>query len=84
MTERSSLIRLWLGRGVLAIGWASAFAIVGDTLGAVAVALLVAYPLLDAGSSLHVLSVYATGGGVFFLARAALLAWKSRQSAGTH
>ncbi|MGW0637424.1 DUF308 domain-containing protein [Nocardia salmonicida] len=182
MTDRSSLIRLWLGRGVLAIGWALAFAIVGDTLGAVAVALLVAYPLLDAVSSLidyrvvpdgperrvtavngvlstvvavalgiaaavgsvgaalgvfgvwavvsgaaqlvvglrrrgpvlgkqwptlisgglsflvgltyltqaagdspalHVLSVYASGG-VFFLAQAALLAWKSRQSAATH
>ncbi|MGS2811441.1 DUF308 domain-containing protein [Nocardia sp. MW-W600-9] len=182
-TERSSLIRLSLGRGVLAIGWASAFAVVGDTLGAVAVALLVAYPLIDAVSSLidyravpdgperrvtavngvlstavavalgiagavggvgtvlgvfgawaavsgaaqlivglrrrgpvfgkqwptlisgglsflvgltylaqaagdspslHVLSVYATGGGVFFLAQAALLAWKSRRSAGTN
>ncbi|MEV0064218.1 DUF308 domain-containing protein [Nocardia sp. NPDC050718] len=180
-TERSSLIRLSLGRGVLAIGWALAFAAVGDILGVVAVALLVAYPLIDAVSSLidyqempdgperrvtalngclsavvavalgvagtvggvgtvlgvfgawavvsgaaqlvvglrrrgpvfgkqwptlisgglsflvgltylaqaagdspslHVLSVYATGGGVFFLAQAALLAWKSRQSAG--
>ncbi|MEV6217365.1 DUF308 domain-containing protein [Nocardia sp. NPDC051833] len=181
MTERSSLIRLSLGRGVLAIGWALAFAAVGDILGVVAVALLVAYPLIDAVSSLidyqempdgperrvtalngclsavvavalgvagtvggvgtvlgvfgawavvsgaaqlvvglrrrgpvfgkqwptlisgglsflvgltylaqaagdspslHVLSVYATGGGVFFLAQAALLAWKSRQSNG--
>ncbi|MEU3014841.1 DUF308 domain-containing protein [Nocardia asteroides] len=182
-TERASVIRLSLGRGVLAIGWASAFAVVSDTLGPVAVALLVAYPLIDAVSSLidhrgmpdgperrvtalngalsavvavalglagalggagavlgvfgawavvsgaaqlvvglrrrgpvfgkqwptlisgglsflvgltylaqaagdspslHVLSVYATGGGVFFVAQAALLAWKSRQGSGIH
>ncbi|UGT55921.1 DUF308 domain-containing protein [Nocardia asteroides] len=181
VTERSSLIRLSLGRGVLAIGWALAFAVVSDGLGAVAVALLVAYPLLDAGSSLlehrtmpdgperrvtafngmlstltavalglagtvggtgtvlgvfgtwaalagaaqfvvglrrrgptlgkqwptlisgglsflvgltylgraagdapalQILSVYATGGGVFFIAQAALLAWKQRQDNG--
>ncbi|WP_280217183.1 hypothetical protein [Nocardia neocaledoniensis] len=50
VTERSSLIRLSLGRGVLAIGWALAFAVVSDGLGVVAVALLVAYPLLDAGA----------------------------------
>lgn len=182
-TERASVIRLSLGRGVLAIGWASAFAVVSDTLGPAAVALLVAYPLIDAVSSLidhrgmpdgperrvtalngtlsavvavalgltgalggagavlgvfgawavvsgaaqlvvglrrrgpvfgkqwptlisgglsflvgltylaqaagdspslHVLSVYATGGGVFFVAQAALLAWKSRQGSGIH
>ncbi|MFD6219885.1 DUF308 domain-containing protein [Nocardia asteroides] len=182
-TERASVIRLSLGRGVLAIGWASAFAVVSDTLGPVAVALLVAYPLIDAVSSLidhrgmpdgperrvtalngtlsavvavalglagalggagavlgvfgawavvsgaaqlvvglrrrgpvfgkqwptlisgglsflvgltylaqaagdspslHVLSVYATGGGVFFVAQAALLAWKSRQGSEIH
>lgn len=182
-TERSSLIRLSLGRGVLAIGWALAFACVSDALGAVAVTLLVAYPLIDAVSSLidhrsmadgperrvtamngtlstvaavalglagtaggvgwvlgvfgawavlsgaaqlvvglrrrgpvlgkqwptlisgglsflvgltylaqatgdspalRVLSVYATGGGVFFIVQAALLAWKSRQCNETH
>ncbi|MGW5573400.1 DUF308 domain-containing protein [Nocardia thailandica] len=177
-SERSAVIRLSLGRGVLAIGWAAAFAVVSDTLDGAAVALLVAYPLIDAVSSLidhrgmpdgperrvtalngalsavvaaalgfagaaggagtvlgvfgawavvsgaaqlavglrrrgpvfgrqwptlisgglsflvgltylaqatsdspslHVLSVYATGGGVFFIAQAALLAWTSRR-----
>jgi uncharacterized membrane protein HdeD (DUF308 family) len=28
--------------------------------------------------ALNVLSVYATGGGIFFIAQAALLAWKAR------
>ncbi|MEV6338499.1 DUF308 domain-containing protein [Nocardia vinacea] len=176
-TERSSLIRLYLSRGVLAIAWAVAFAAAHATLNAVAILLLVAYPLLDAVSSLldyravpdgperrvtalngalsavitvalgiagtigaaavlgvfgvwavlsgaaqlvvgfrrrgpvlgkqwptlisgglsflvgvtyvaqatgpspslDVLSIYATGGGVFFIAQAALLAWKARQ-----
>ncbi len=33
--------------------------------------------------ALRVLSVYATGGGVFFIVQAALLAWKSHQRAAT-
>lgn len=51
-TERSSFTRLYLGRGVLAIAWALAFAAAHDTLDAVAVTLLVCYPLIDAVSSL--------------------------------
>nr|BFD88013.1 membrane protein [Streptomyces sp. Xyl84] len=175
--ERSSLLKLYLGRGVLAVAWAVAFAGAHDTLGAAAISLLVVYPLIDAVSSLidhralpegsernvtafngvlstlaavavgvagaggvaavlatfgawavisgvaqvivglrrrgpelgkqwpmliagglsvlvgafyviqaagenpslDVLSVYATGGGVFFIAQAGLLAWKARQ-----
>jgi hypothetical protein len=179
-TERSSLIRLYLIRGLLAVAWALAFAASHDPLDALALALLIAYPLLDAvcsaldylavpdGSerrvtagngilstaaaialgvagaaggvaavlaafgvwatlsgaaqlavgiyrrgpqlgrqwptlisgglsllvgifyfaqalgdspSLDVLSVYATGGGIFFIAQAALLVWKSRSLA---
>lgn len=30
-------------------------------------------------ASLDVLSVYATGGGVFFIIQAGLLAWRARQ-----
>jgi uncharacterized membrane protein HdeD (DUF308 family) len=175
--ERSSLLRLYLARGVLAVAWAVAFAGAHDTVDAVAITLLVVYPLIDAVSSfvdhralpqgserqvtlfngvlstlaalavgiagaggeapvlhvfgawavisgaaqvlvglrrrgpelgkqwpmliagglsflvgivyniqaagddpsLDVLSVYATGGGVFFIAQAGLLAWKTRQ-----
>ncbi|SNY88759.1 hypothetical protein SAMN04244553_5744 [Nocardia amikacinitolerans] len=176
-SERLSLIRLYLGRGILAIVWAAAFAAAHDPLNAIALTLLIAYPLIDAVSSaidwlavpndsqrrvtafngvlsaltaialgvagtaggvaavlavfgawatlsgaaqlavglyrrgpalgrqwptllsgglsflvgafyvaqaageapsLDVLSVYATGGGVFFIAQAALLVWKSR------
>ncbi|MFB8003115.1 DUF308 domain-containing protein [Nocardia sp. NPDC056000] len=51
-SERSSLIRLYLSRGVLAIAWAIAFAAVHNTLDAIAVTLLVLYPLIDAVSSL--------------------------------
>ncbi|MVU75920.1 DUF308 domain-containing protein [Nocardia sp. ET3-3] len=51
-SERSSLIRLYLSRGVLAIGWAIAFAASHHTLNAIAVTLLVVYPLIDAVSSL--------------------------------
>lgn len=51
-SERSSLTRLYLSRGVLAIAWALAFATGHDTLNAVAVSLLVSYPLIDAVSSL--------------------------------
>lgn len=53
--ERSSLLRLYLIRGVLAVVWALAFAgVQGDheDLGAGAIALLVVYPLIDAVSSL--------------------------------
>lgn len=174
---RSSLLRLYLGRGVLAVAWALAFAGAHEDVDAVAITLLVVYPLIDAVSSLidhralpdgserritafngvlstlaavavgiagaggvapvlhvfgawavvsgaaqvivglqrrgpelgkqwpmliagglsvlvgvfyniqaagddpslDVLSVYATGGGVFFIAQAALLGWKTRQ-----
>ncbi|WP_431955960.1 DUF308 domain-containing protein [Nocardia lijiangensis] len=51
-SERSSLIRLYLSRGVLAIAWAIAFSAAHDTLNAIAVTLLVVYPLIDAVSSL--------------------------------
>ncbi|WP_433199594.1 DUF308 domain-containing protein [Nocardia sp. CA-107356] len=51
-SERSSLIRLYAVRGVVAIAWASAFAAAHHTLDAVAVTLLVSYPLIDAVSSL--------------------------------
>ncbi|MFX0581201.1 hypothetical protein [Nocardia nepalensis] len=37
----------------------------------------------DQSPSLDVLSVYATGGGVFFIAQAALLVWKSRSPRST-
>ncbi|CAG6390794.1 DUF308 domain-containing protein [Streptomyces cocklensis] len=50
--ERSSLRRLYLGRGVLAVVWALAFAKAHGDLDAAAITLLVAYPLIDAVSSL--------------------------------
>jgi uncharacterized membrane protein HdeD (DUF308 family) len=53
--ERSSLLKLYLTRGVLAVVWALTFAAVqGDheDLAAGAVVLLVVYPLIDAVSSL--------------------------------
>lgn len=50
--NRSSLLRLYLGRGVLAVLWAAAFAKRHDPLDTLAIALLVIYPLIDAGSSL--------------------------------
>ncbi|MFF9502237.1 DUF308 domain-containing protein [Streptomyces sp. NPDC014656] len=50
--ERSSLLRLYLGRGVLAVAWALAFAGAHEDVDAVAITLLVAYPLIDAVSSL--------------------------------
>lgn len=50
--ERSSLLRLYLGRGVLAVAWALAFAGAHEDIDAVAITLLVAYPLIDAVSSL--------------------------------
>ncbi|WP_227982786.1 DUF308 domain-containing protein [Nocardia spumae] len=48
---RSSLIRLFAIRGVLAVIWALVFASAHQTLGAIAVILLVSYPLIDAVSS---------------------------------
>ncbi|MGP4013476.1 DUF308 domain-containing protein [Streptomyces sp. 4N124] len=50
--ERSSLLRLYLGRGVLALAWALAFAGAHEDVDAVAITLLVVYPLIDAVSSL--------------------------------
>ncbi|MGV9454446.1 DUF308 domain-containing protein [Streptomyces sp. NPDC003635] len=53
LTEsRSSLLRLYLGRGVLAVAWALAFAGAHEDVDAVAITLLVVYPLIDAVSSL--------------------------------
>lgn len=55
--SRTSLVKLYLTRGVLAMAWAAAFAQahqtneLGKALGASAIVLLVAYPLLDAVSS---------------------------------
>ncbi|MEV5176779.1 DUF308 domain-containing protein [Streptomyces flaveolus] len=49
---RSSLLRLYLGRGVLAVAWALAFAGAHESVDAVAITLLVVYPLIDAVSSL--------------------------------
>ncbi|MGW7571925.1 DUF308 domain-containing protein [Streptomyces tendae] len=50
--ERSSLMRLYLSRGILAVIWAVVFAGAHDSLDAVAITLLVVYPLIDAVSSL--------------------------------
>ncbi|MEU1539752.1 DUF308 domain-containing protein [Actinacidiphila glaucinigra] len=50
--ERSSLLRLYLGRGALAVVWALVFARAHDSLDAPAITLLVVYPLIDAVSSL--------------------------------
>lgn len=50
--KRSSLARLYFIRGLLAVAWAAIFARVHHTLDALAIALLVAYPLIDAVSSL--------------------------------
>ncbi|MEV4078432.1 DUF308 domain-containing protein [Nonomuraea fuscirosea] len=49
--ERSSLLKLYLVRGILAVVWAAVFAVAHDTLDAKAIALLVVYPLIDAVSS---------------------------------
>ncbi|AHH21370.1 putative membrane protein [Nocardia nova SH22a] len=51
-SERAVLVRLYLSRGVLALAWAAAFAAAHESLNALAVGLLVAYPLIDAVSSL--------------------------------
>ncbi|MDY0743520.1 hypothetical protein SNE35_03345 [Paucibacter sp. R3-3] len=50
--NRTSLSKLYLCRGLLALLWAAAFAPVHASLGAAATALLVIYPLIDAISSL--------------------------------
>ncbi|WUD72009.1 DUF308 domain-containing protein [Streptomyces sp. NBC_00510] len=50
--ERSSLLRLYLCRGVLAVVWALVFARAHDSVDATAITLLVVYPLIDAVSSL--------------------------------
>jgi tryptophan-rich sensory protein len=50
--ERSTLTKLYLIRSVLAVAWAAIFAGTHDSLGAVAITLLVVYPLIDAVSSL--------------------------------
>ncbi|GAA2339744.1 DUF308 domain-containing protein [Streptomyces kunmingensis] len=50
--ERSSLLKLYLGRGILAVAWALAFARAHEDVDAVAITLLVVYPLIDAVSSL--------------------------------
>ena len=51
-SERSSLLKLYLIRGLLAVAWAALFAGAHATLDAVAIVLLVIYPLIDAVSSL--------------------------------
>lgn len=48
---RSSLQRLYLSRGILAVVWAVVFAGAHDTLDAAAITLLIVYPLIDAVSS---------------------------------
>jgi uncharacterized membrane protein HdeD (DUF308 family) len=50
--ERSSLLRLYLGRGVLAVAWALLFAGAHEDVDALAITLLVVYPVIDAVSSL--------------------------------
>ncbi len=73
MTDgRSSLLRLYLGRGVLAVAWALAFAGAHEDVDAVAVALLVVYPLIDAVSSL--IDYRATPHGVLSTLAAVALA----------
>lgn len=48
----SSLVRLYLVRGLVAIAWSAGFLAVHDSLTAVSVVLLVAYPLIDVVASL--------------------------------
>jgi uncharacterized membrane protein HdeD (DUF308 family) len=50
--ERSSLLKLYLIRGILAVVWALVFAGAHKDVDAVAITLLVVYPLIDAVSSL--------------------------------
>lgn len=42
---------MYLGRGILALAWALAFASAHNPLNTVAIILLIVYPLIDAGSS---------------------------------
>ncbi|MFB7493374.1 DUF308 domain-containing protein [Streptomyces sp. NPDC056161] len=49
--ERSSLLRLYLSRGILAVAWAAVFAGAHESVDALAITLLVVYPLIDAVSS---------------------------------
>jgi|GEM_PF-1499122 len=51
-TKRSSLLRLYLIRGLLALAWAGIFFQAHITLDALAITLLIVYPLIDAVSSL--------------------------------
>jgi uncharacterized membrane protein HdeD (DUF308 family) len=50
--DRSSLLKLYLGRGILAVTWAGVFSVNHRTLTATAVTLLIVYPLIDAVSSM--------------------------------
>jgi len=50
--RRTSLLRLYFIRGLLALAWAAVFARLSSRLDSWAVALLVVYPLIDAVSSL--------------------------------
>lgn len=59
--ERTSLLRLYLIRGLLAVAWAVVFADAHATLGAAAITLLVVYPLIDAVSSLIDCRTIASG-----------------------
>ncbi|MET7305039.1 DUF308 domain-containing protein [Embleya sp. NPDC005575] len=61
--ERSFLPRLYLCRGVLAVVWALAFARAHEDVDAPAITLLVAYPLIDAVSSLIDYRVTPAGSG---------------------
>lgn len=62
--DRMSLVRLYVGRGVMALVWAVAFAVHHATpLDAAAVVLLVAYPLMDAVSSFIDLRALPDGSG---------------------
>ncbi|MET8146655.1 DUF308 domain-containing protein [Sphaerisporangium sp. NPDC005288] len=48
----SSLLRIYLVRGLIAIAWSAAFVAVHDSLTATSVILLVAYPIIDVVASL--------------------------------
>ncbi|CAM5550743.1 hypothetical protein AB0F92_33100 [Kitasatospora aureofaciens] len=74
---RAPLVRLYLVRGVLAAVWAVAFAHAHDTLGAAAITLLVAYPLLDAVSS--AVDYLSVPDGPEQRVQAGLLVWKVRR-----
>ncbi|GAA2419305.1 membrane protein [Nonomuraea africana] len=60
-TNTSTLLRLYLGRGILAVVWAAVFASAHTMLDAAAIALLVIYPLIDAVSSLIDLRTHPDG-----------------------